>query len=250
MRVAVIGDMHCGHLTGIAPPNKQHTEDAEGLWRLFVKFNKKYGPFDAVFVMGDTIDGKGQRSGGVELITTDCMEQADIAISVLDKLNVRPGCKWFFTGGTPYHTGNEEDFERIVVSSFKGEHGDVVWPVLGKHRFRLRHKINRAMNNLEKQMDIHCGRVGGGREPQADMLLFGHLHQHKTAHRCVGGKDMAAVMCPAMQGHTGYGGRQCDSDVDIGMLCLTVTDAGITINKHIAPLGYDTWGGAKMRGMI
>ena len=251
MRIGVFGDLHCGHINGIAPPSHQQSEDSQGCWKLLRKFCDTYGPFGAVFVMGDVIDGKASRNGGVELITTDQSRQADIAIMVLDSIPTTKRAKWFQVSGTPYHGGTSEDFERLVASSFGAEYGAVVWPEVDGCRFRLRHKINRAMNNLYKQMDTHVRRVGSGREKLADAILFGHLHVHNEASRSVQGRALHAISCPSLQGMTDFGGRQCDGDVDMGCLALDVHRGKITaVHKHVAPLGVDTWANAQGLGLI
>jgi len=251
VRIAVYSDLHCGHINAIAPTLHQVSEDSHGCWKLFKKFNRKYGPFDAVLILGDVIDGKAGRNGGVELVTTDQSKQADIAIQVLDQVPVKKGAKWYQVGGTPYHGGMSEDFERLVASSFGAEYGAVVWPEIGGVRFRMRHKINRAMNNLNKQIGIHQRRLGSGREKQADCMLFGHLHTYAQRQEACNGKPMYAISCPALQGVTDFGSRQCDGDVDIGCLAIDVEKGSIaSIHEHITPLGVDTWGTAKSLGLL
>jgi hypothetical protein len=251
-KIAVLGDMHCGHLNGIAAPKDQRTEDAEGLWKLFCRFCKLHGPFDHVLLTGDLIDGKAGRNGGVELITTDQMDQADIAIRVLDKLPVKAGATWHLAAGTPYHTGMSEDFERIVAGSFAMARAAVVWAELAGKLFRVRHKLNRAMNNLYKQIENHQRRVGGGREPIADFLLFGHLHCYRRESQRILGRTVTAMSCPTLQGRTDFGGRQCDGDVDCGALCIEIDDRTkqAAIHEHVVPLCVDTWGKAKVAKML
>jgi hypothetical protein len=249
-KIAVLGDLHCGHINAIAPPRHQQSEDSQGCFKILQSFGKRHGPFDYVFLMGDMIDGKGGKNAGVELITTDCSKQADIAIQVLETLPVTKNAKWFAAAGTPYHGGVSEDFERLVASSFGATYSAVTYADVGGYRFRLRHKLNRAMNNLRKQIDLHLQRVGGHRERLVDMLLFGHLHEHAVHHENHGGKRITAVSCPTLQGQTDFGSRQCDGDVDIGCLAIDVTKAGLNITSHVVPLSEDTWGYAKSQGMI
>jgi hypothetical protein len=245
-RIAVYGDMHCGHINAIAAPKDQQSEDSQGCWKTFLKFNKLHGPFDAVLLMGDLIEGAGGKNRGVELTTTDQSKQADMAIRVLDEVPLKAGAKWYAAAGTPYHGGIAEDFERIVASSLKAEYGAVMWAKVGGCLFRMRHKIGRAMNNLTKQIDIHAQRVGGGREPLADALLFGHLHYFGTRSESIAGKTIVAINCPALQGQTDFGSRQCDGDVDIGCVAIDVEGGKITgIHPHIVELGVDTWQSAK-----
>ena len=250
MRIAVYSDLHCGHINSIAVPKDQQSEDSQGCWRVFSKFNKLYGPFDAVMLMGDLIDGAAGKNRGVELTTTDQSKQADMAIRVLDTVPLRRGAKWYAAAGTPYHGGMAEDFERLVASSFGAEYGAVVWANVGGCLFRMRHKINRAMNNIARQIDTHVQRIGSGREPQADAMLFGHLHYYGIRGESVNGKQVLAINCPSLQGQTDFGSRQCDGDVDIGCLALDVDGGRISaVHPHIVPLGVDTWAKAKKSGL-
>ena len=249
-KIAILGDMHCGHINAIAHPKDQASEDAQGLWKLYKSFCKRHGPFDGVILTGDLIDGRAGRNGGVELLTTDQMNQADMAIRVLDELPVRKGAPWWLASGTPYHAGTDEDFERLVASSFGASRSAVVWAEIGGLVIRARHKINRAMNNLVKQVETHVRRIGSGREPQADYMLFGHLHCHKTHTEMLNGKPITAVCCPTLQGETDFGSRQCDGDVDLGAMCLEIGGVTPVLHRHIVPLGVDTWAKAEAAQML
>ena len=129
-RILIITDTHCGHRSGLTPPpwqfgeytksgtkrNKWGVIQREG-WKGFCDVLKRRGPFDYCFDMGDSIDGPGKRSGGTELITADCHEQAEIAVACRDKirLHANKGYKIIGVHGTAYHTGDAEDFDSIVA---------------------------------------------------------------------------------------------------------------------------------------
>ena len=44
---------------------------------------KEVGPVDILVVNGDAIDGHGKKSNGSELLTTDLLQQVDIAVECL-----------------------------------------------------------------------------------------------------------------------------------------------------------------------
>ena len=77
-RIAVISDLHCGHVVGLTPPRWQSAVGLVGekiaamqktLWDLYTEEMDAIKPIDVLIVNGDCIDGKGKRSGSTELIT-------------------------------------------------------------------------------------------------------------------------------------------------------------------------------------
>jgi hypothetical protein len=95
-------------------------------WEFLEKGVKQYAPYTHVFCNGDMIDGRGKKNGGVELITTNLEEQSDIAIKALRRLIVisKSDPKCYFTRGTPYHTGESEDWENIIAKDFRRGFGE------------------------------------------------------------------------------------------------------------------------------
>ena len=113
-----IADTHCGHRTGLTPP-KWWLPDDDGfigkvarfqreLWSWFCSEIDSCGPVDTCIHVGDVIDGKGFRSGGTELLTPDRAVQIQMAEIVFEEIGAKNN---LIINGTPYHTGNEEDWE-------------------------------------------------------------------------------------------------------------------------------------------
>ena len=90
-RVVAMGDLHCGHRVGLTPPkwqsaikgNKYHKIQVE-LWEEYKNIIKHLQPIDALIVNGDCIDGRGERSGGTELISTNRQEQINMAATCIN----------------------------------------------------------------------------------------------------------------------------------------------------------------------
>jgi hypothetical protein len=113
-KVVLISDLHCGHRAGLTPPSKQYrigTGDTErdnfallqsGIWDFMIGEIKELGKVDVLICNGDAIDGKGERSGGTELLEADRTKQADMAAECLSMFKAK---KIFMTYGTPYHVG-------------------------------------------------------------------------------------------------------------------------------------------------
>ena len=85
-RVVVISDQHAGHRVGLTPPkwwtqilgDKWYRTQMD-LWKEFTKGIDGLKPIDVLMVNGDCIDGRGERSGGSELITGNRMKQVEMA---------------------------------------------------------------------------------------------------------------------------------------------------------------------------
>jgi len=242
-RILVISDNHGGHITGLTPPPFQFKEYGKSktrknkwagmqrdMWREFKKMMKRYEPFDIGFHLGDLVEGKGKRSGGVELITSDMSEQADIATGVCDsvRLHASKGFKWYGASGTPYHVSSDgDDWDSIVAerSGFE-EFGTHTWVDVNGCIFDLKHKVGSSSVPHGRHTAIAKERLWnqlwGERQPQANVVLRGHTHYHAYC----GGADWLAMVCPSLQGWTKYGSAQCSGTVDFGIIVIDVDNKG------------------------
>lgn len=86
-RLVIISDLHCGHRAGLTPPGWQTPLEAPDrlaayarqqrvMWSWYAATIAALQPIDVLVANGDAIDGRGSRSGGTELITTDLSAQA------------------------------------------------------------------------------------------------------------------------------------------------------------------------------
>jgi hypothetical protein len=95
-RLVVLSDLHAGHEFGLCPPAWWAQADKPGsrrakagrfqrqLWSFYTRAIDALKPIDILVVNGDAIDGKGDRSGGVELITSDRLEQVKMAAEAIN----------------------------------------------------------------------------------------------------------------------------------------------------------------------
>lgn len=86
-RIVALGDLHCGHVVGLCPPAYHTRPEAKKLqvelWRHYTRTLDALQPIDAVIANGDLIDGRGERSGGTELIEPDVIKQCEMATHCL-----------------------------------------------------------------------------------------------------------------------------------------------------------------------
>lgn len=246
-RVIIISDLHCGHLAGLTPPQWQLNE-YEGsttkrnkwavlqkeLWMNFINLLEQYKPFDVGFDLGDMIDGKGSRSGGTELITSDRNEQIDMAREVHRQVAMRSRKRfeWIGVYGTAYHTSGEggEDFESVMAEEVNfRKMGSHEWVDINGCVFDLKHHIggsqvpygrftaparDRLWNMLWAEKDL---------QPKANVILRGHVHYHSFC----GENDWIAMTVPALQGMgTKYGSRRCSGLVHWGITIFDVNPDG------------------------
>ena len=246
-RVIVISDSHCGHLSGLTPPqwqlneyegsttkrNKWATLQKE-LWMHFTNLLEKYKPFDVGFSLGDMIEGKGSRSGGTELITNDRDEQIDMACEVHRQVSsrARKGFNWVGVFGTGYHVSGEggEDWETVLAerAGFL-KIGSHEWVDVNGCIFDLKHHISgsqiphgrftapardRLWNLLWAEKEY---------QPKANVILRGHVHYFSYC----GEGDWMAMTLPALQGMgTKFGARRMSGIVHWGLTIFDVDNDG------------------------
>jgi hypothetical protein len=249
-KIAILSDFHCGHKVGLTPSGYLPDDPAERRagW---IKANKAYyhwfkrhinahGPYDIVFINGDLVDGKGSKSGGTELITTDMEEQCDMAVKIIREIPKSSNCKIIITRGTPYHTGNDEDWENTIAQRVDAKIGEHEWVDVEGVVFDLKH-------HPAGSSSIPHGRHGGvardrlwnimwnerNMQPKADIFIRSHVHYHNFS----GGPDWLAMTTPALQGMgSRYGARRCSGIVDFGFVVFEVNKGKYSWQPIVAQL--------------
>jgi hypothetical protein len=243
-RLLVEADYHCGHRVGLTPPEWWYNDQfAEGvnanvakwqraLWNFRAEALKPLRPIDILVVNGDLIDGKGRRTGGSEQLQGDRNEQCKMAAACVDFVKAE---KVGIIYGTPYHTGQEEDWEDVAASLIEtplafisGQH----FVEVNGRIFDFKHFIGgssiphgRATAlNREKLWNL-VWNSRNEQQPKADYLIRSHVHYYDEdydgAMRCRG------FITPCLQGHgSKFGVRICSGTVDIGMLVFDIYTDG------------------------
>lgn len=244
-RVVVISDLHCGHCVGLTPPNWQSPLGVYGdktadmqkvLWSNYRKEIDAVKPIDVLICNGDMIDGKGKRSGGTELITSDTNKQVDMAAECIEHCEAK---SIVMTYGTPYHvsdSGNddEDNLARKVGAKEIGSHG--FYDIEG-YLFDVKHKPTGSSsiphgeatpllrdwlsNMLWKDMEL---------QPRSDIIIRSHVHKYLQ----VDNDHTIAFTTPALQGFgSKYGSRQCSKIVSWGFIYFDVDPEWITWRKVV-----------------
>ncbi|MCK5608845.1 hypothetical protein KAR91_43635 [Candidatus Pacearchaeota archaeon] len=251
IRVLLPGDLHCGSNVGLTPPAYQYkyisnpkTEEhrrrnkwarlQKECWDWYVNKVTLLKPIDKAFILGDLIDGDGSRSGGTELITTDRKVQMCMAIEALEILEAG-GMVMVY--GTPYHTGQAEDYETDAAQYFGCKIGGHEWENINGCVFDLKHKQSNCKNpatSIWNEIVDNREWAVLGEQPKADVLVRAHIHRfcHIRIEDCIG------ISIPALQAYgTKFGARACSRKVQFGLVALDVWPDGEVIEHvHIAKL--------------
>jgi len=245
-RVVAISDMHCGHLVGLTPPAWRVSRARmpvvyavqREMWNFYEATLRALQPIDALLVLGDCMDGRGQRSGGTEQITQDMREQRRIAAACIETAKARQTVMVY---GTPYHVGPEgEDYEQDLADELGATIGGHEWAEAHGVVFDLKHKVGGSQIPHGRHTAIARERLWNvlwhERElaPKAQIILRGHVHYFNYC----GGVDWLGITMPALQGPgSKYGVRQCSGTVHFGLISFDIDkDGSYTWQPHLLPV--------------
>jgi len=248
-RVVIISDMHCGHRAGLTPPSWQCKNEAghvwqkflqvqEECWKLYIAEVKKLKPVHLLIVNGDCIDGRGEKSGGVELITGDRQEQCDMAVECIKVWNAEHVA---MTRGTNYHVGAEEEWEDRIARDVGAKIGDHEWIDVNGFVWDVKHHIGSSQvphgrgTSLARDVLWNQLWANAGEQPRGDFLVRSHCHYWEGQYRMLGGKRVEAVITPALQAMgTRFGARRCSGSVHWGLLAFDISSEGKIVCRHEA----------------
>ena len=239
MRVLAGGDFHCGHFAGLTPPEWWEREDSTDPWIMKILHTQKllwnwyadklsfYKPFDVAILDGDLVDGPGKKSGGTEQKTTDRHYQGRMAVRCAEEIDAT---EYHIVRGTPYHTGDKEDFEDVIASRLgaRSIKDHLFLDIHGKI-FDVKHKIASSstpygtLTPLAKNIVWNRLNHLKGEQPLSDVLIRAHTH---TFDQCKHDGCLGFIL-PGLQGFgSKYGKRQIDRSIDFGFVVFDVTKKG------------------------
>lgn len=238
-RVVTISDTHCGHEFGLTPPAWQYKQSThpriskaakfqKALWGFGVDALEDLKPIDVLICNGDMIDGKGEKSGGVEQITTDRLEQVEMAAEFINLAEAKQVRLIF---GTRYHTGRDEDFEQVLIDKIRCKNtsiqGHGFFDVNGCV-FDVKHKVGGSSIPHGRHTALARAHLWNelwaahGKQPKASVIQRSHVHYHVACS----GKGWVAMTVPALSYGSSFGIRECEGEVEIGMVVVDVDSAG------------------------
>ena len=240
-RMVVISDLHAGHVFGLTPPGWWFSGDTDAgalgkvkhfqreLWNFYQRAIESLKPIDILICNGDAVEGKGWRSGGMELITADRHEQtrmAKAAIEIAEAQKVR------VLLGTPYHVGDEEHFEHALVDILDApdkKFGIQEFFNINGTIMHIKHKVGSSAIPHGRYTALARARMWNTiwhaeheRQPQADILVRSHVHYHVHC----GGPSWLGMITPALTYNSIFGKRDCEGLVDVGFVYFDFAEDG------------------------
>lgn len=251
LRLLIASDLHTGHEIGLTHPDfnpiYRKRDDSRKyrlsrtrstLWKFFQEETEQLKPFDVAIWNGDLCDGKGDKSGATELITADRTEQVDMAVAVIEGIGASEN---YGTFGTPYHSGQSEDWEREIAKQAK-------FIKIGGHDFLdvngvtidYRHFVSRSSIPHGRYTPLAKERLWSvlwsehGEYPKCELLIRSHVHYLAGCW----GYGWRAIITPSLQGAgTKYGTRRCSGTVDFGFIVIDCYGKGeYTCHERILKL--------------
>ncbi|KKN15341.1 hypothetical protein LCGC14_0987020 [marine sediment metagenome] len=231
-RVVIGGDKHCGHRVGLTPPpwqsailGRKYYNIQRELWKEFTGIIDYLKPIDVLMMNGDAIDGRGERSGGTELIVTNRQKQVDMAAHCI---NYCKAGKVVLTRGTPYHTGKTEEWEDMLADQVNADKiGDHEFYNINGVIFDVKHNIGTSTIPHGKFTAIARDRLWNliwseyKMQPKADILIRSHVHYYLH----LGEVDWDGYITPALQGMgSKFGAKICSGIVHFGLIWFDIYD--------------------------
>ena len=246
-RVLIGADTQCGSLVGLTPPRWQLGEHHDSITKLdkYARIEREgwdwytanidvLKPFDLAIFNGDCIDGRGEHSGGTELITTDRITQCEMAVECIRRVGAK---KVVLTYGTAYHAGMLEDFENIIAKDLGAKIGSHEWVDVNGLVFDIKHKVGRTSIP-------HGGATPALRESlwsilwaEAEMTPKSHIVVRSHTHSSVDVKVLGlprVIVTPSLQGMgTKFGSRECSGLVSFGFVVFDVYEDGSYVHRFV-----------------
>jgi predicted MPP superfamily phosphohydrolase len=244
-RVVAIADLHCGHVVGLTTPQWQlrslksgkrnkYVKIESAQWDEYIRLKNLLCPIDLLIVVGDGIEGSGERSGGTELITTNREEQSEMAI---DAINVWNAPKVRMVYGTAKHTGEQEDWEDIIAKKVCATIGSHSWINVNGLVFDVKHHLSSTSVPYGKGTALLKDALwnelwaASGEQPKGDVILRAHEHVYCKVEDSL----WCCVSMPALQGMgSKFGSRRCSRRVDWGLVVFDVrSKTDYDFDRHI-----------------
>ena len=234
MRILFLGDLHCGHYTGLTPPDWWHNDFTvvqKPLWKWYVKTLKEIGKVDVAVINGDAVDGEGKK-GTLGHITTNTEKQGEIAIECIDQIKTD---KHFFTYGTAFHVTGTYDYENKVAQNYNALIKETLMLSFKGHKFNIRHHGGRSDTPYGQGTQIFKEAIRDLINAQhneyqdAQFVVRSHVHYYYMTQNAT----KTAISLPCLQVSESVFGRKCrPMFYDLG---LVVAEIGkdVVFSKHI-----------------
>lgn len=171
------------------------------------------------------IEGRGDRTGSTELITSDRNQQIELAEEILNFIDAP---QYLFTYGTKYHVSDTgEDWEDQLAGKFNAKIGGQQFFDINGLIFHAKHKVpgstipHGRFTALARQKVWNLFWSESGQTPKADVFIRSHCHYYDFC----GGVGWLAMITPSLQGWgSKFGERVCEGTIDFGFVFMDIKD--------------------------
>lgn len=249
-RIVVIADLHCGHRAGLTPPEYQYIPEAgeeslrkfgdfqRAIWEWYSTTIQSLQPIDTLIVNGDAIDGKADKSGGTELISADRRVQVRMAAKAVELVKAKRN---YIIKGTPYHAGQEEDWEETLGDVVGADHvGNHEWFDADGVIIDCRHQVSGTTiphgryTAMARQALWNVLWAEREMQPRAQIILRSHRHFYAYC----GDMRWLAISTPALQGWTKFGSNIVEGTNDIGIISIDAEGGGYSWKAHLLDMRF------------
>jgi len=228
-QILIAGDLHCGHLLGLTPPEEMRRFVLSKLMEDFWNFweTNTSDKFDIAFWMGDLIEGEGKRDSS-HLLLPCIDDQVDLAVNIISRLNIK---RHVFVYGTPYHVSNNSDYERYIAENFGGDIKTTQKKIIDGIKFDISHKVGKSGSIAGGDSILKNEMLWAYINDNVDYVIRGHAHEYRLEEL----DFLTGIICPAL--------KICYPDLDrygrglkgwytVGFLKMIIEDGVANISKH------------------
>lgn len=253
-RLVVLSDTHCGSVFGLTPDGVFDIGESDELlvartagerkkcWQWFSKAIDSLKPIDRLVLNGDMVEGDANRQAGLELLTTDPLEQIKIAQRVVEFV----GCKQVaITAGTAYHTGTNTDYERLLADATGGKLGGHDYYNVNGLVLSIKHHVGGSQTPVGRATALTREAVWNvlwadrGEFPRANVLIRSHVHYHTAFSGYPINTLSMTTPCLQTPGSR-FGARRCSGVVDYGFVVFDINKDGTYSWSPLVWSGADT----------
>jgi hypothetical protein len=246
--LVALGDLHCGSQFGLTPPEWRSDgrigKKQAVCWDFFTSEIDKIGQIDNLLVNGDVIEGRNDKSGGLELLPDlGNLGQLDIAQACIEYVKAK---NVYITLGTGYHVDAKERFEKRLSKDLNKSNGCSSNYQITQYfkiedvSFYARHKIGSSsvphgrFNSLAKEREWHVIKAYEKFESAPDVCIYSHVHYFVDEGGISRGKKYKMMILPCLQDRGGtYGESQCSGIVNYGFISFKIKGDKVTWKPHI-----------------
>jgi len=225
IKIAVLGDIHCGDKAGLTPPSRIFNDAQQKLWDWYSEQITSFGEFDYTILTGDITEGANNKNT-IELYETDTDIQGELAAECLSVLPCKKE-NIYCVYGTPFHTAGTYSYENNFAREFgiRKPETTLRLNIQDLVRINARHTVGRSSipygqgTPTYKEMVNEILNAAMQEDESADICIRGHAH-YSVSMRV---RDHESIVAPCLKYPGSVFGRKLpESQYDMGFGVLYI----------------------------